>query len=187
MGNRVYHPVFRAVRFIGKQGKLVGIGIVVSVFFQQDIQPVVPPLDKVAGGKTPLRKHDGAAVGLLHGQSITAQDVFLQDIPHRFPALLVGCRFYSGGIFLIPKRKKPFPAFLCVVCQNIHAVNTGHRQHRVTFVIAWAFAVATFYHCQLAAQHLRQKVTVAAGGFYVPADFDTKEKPSPGSKPPKKA
>ena len=98
MGNRVYHPVFRAVRLIGKQGKLVGIGIVVSVFFQQDIQPVVPPLDKVAGGKTPLRKHDGAAVGLLHCQRITAQDVFLQDIPYSLPALRVGCGFYNGGI-----------------------------------------------------------------------------------------
>ena len=102
MGNRVYHPVFRAVRFIGKQGKLVGIGIVVSVFFQQDIQPEIPTLDKVAGGKTPLRKHDGAAVGLLHGQRIAAQDILLQDIPHRFPALRVGCGFYNGGIFLIP-------------------------------------------------------------------------------------
>lgn len=90
---------------------------------EQLIQHEIPPLDLVPGDKAPLGEDDGAAVRLPEGQRVAAEDVFLQDEPHRLPALVVRRLPVTMNILvampILPKPIKQkwadFP-LLCGVC-----------------------------------------------------------------------
>lgn len=150
--------------------------------FQQLAQLIIAALDQIAGDKTPLGKHDGAAVRLPQGQRIAAQNVFAQDELDGFAALVVGLAFGVGCILGVPNLKQFLAADFGVVLQNIYAVQAGNSDDGVFLVIRRAFAVLPFDHRQLAAKDFGQKCAFTAGGFYVLTDFDTIEKAFSGAK-----
>ena len=130
---------------------------------QKLIECKITALHLIACNKAPLCKNNRGTVCLEHGKRISAQNIFAQDKPYRFPALFVCLGFGIGGIFLIPDAKQTLAAFLCVILQNVNSVQAGHCQYRVPFIVKGAFPITTFYHSQLAIKNFRKKIPIAAG------------------------